>query len=280
MGYSGNPNTADPESLESSSTFAVLAFLAISLYNVIELNVIILTVFKRRKGLYFWSFVAATNGIAPHSVGFLLKNVIFSDNYGLYVTLIAVGWMPMVTGQSLVLYSRLHLILYNQLYLRLVLAMIITNAIVLQVPIVTLMYGANSSNLNDWVPTYIVYEKVQVTVFFVQEVIISLIYIKTCFSFFSVEDSPHGDAIRKMRRHLIWVNVFIILLDVPIICLQYTGFYDLQTAYKAFVYSVKLKMEFQILNKLVEMTRVGRDARAGRLFQDDNIRVQSSAANS
>jgi hypothetical protein len=29
----------------------------------------------------------------------------------------------------------------------------------------------------------------------------------------------------------------------------------LQTVYKAFVYSVKLKMEFRILNQLIEMTR-------------------------
>jgi hypothetical protein len=57
-----------------------------------------------------------------------------------------------------------------------------------------------------------------------------------------------------MRRHLLWVNVFVILLDIPILCLEYTDYYDMQTAYKALVYSVKLKLEFRILNRLVEMT--------------------------
>jgi hypothetical protein len=33
----------------------------------------------------------------------------------------------------------------------------------------------------------------------------------------------------------------------------------MQTAYKSFVYSVKLKMEFHILNQLVDMTRAQHD---------------------
>lgn len=253
MGYSGNPETGSPDSKAISA--AIIAFLALSLYNSIELDVIILTLFKRQRGLYFWSFVTATNGIVPHSIGFMLKNILNSHQFGLYITLVAVGWVPMVTGQSLVLYSRLHLLLWNTLYLRLVLAMIIINAIVLHIPIIILMYGANSSPENSWVNPYIVYEKVQVTVFFLQELIISGLYIKACFSFFDTEDSMYGNAVHKMRRHLLLVNVLVILLDIPILCLEYTDIYDLQTAYKAFVYSVKLKMEFQILNQLVEMTR-------------------------
>ncbi|KAK2616449.1 hypothetical protein QQS21_000691 [Conoideocrella luteorostrata] len=253
MGYSGNPGTGLADT--SAQTFAVVAFVALALYNAIELNIIIFSTFRRFKGLYFWSFLAATNGIIPHSIGFLLKNVVGSHTFGLYITLVAVGWVPMVTGQSLVLYSRLHLIFWNNFWLRMILRMIIANVFLLHIPIVILMYGANSSSHNAWVQPYIVYEKIQVTVFFLQELIISAVYIKSCFSFFDTHDSLYGDAVRKMRRHLILVNVFVILLDVPILCLEYTDFYDLQTAYKALVYSVKLKMEFRILDRLVEMTK-------------------------
>merc|ERR1711977_299378 len=49
------------------------AFLALSFYNMLELIVIILTTFKSRCGLYFWSFIAATAGILPYGIGFLLK---------------------------------------------------------------------------------------------------------------------------------------------------------------------------------------------------------------
>jgi hypothetical protein len=257
MGYSGNLTTGDSNgpAVSPSISPAMIVFLAISFYNVIELDVIIFSSFKRRQGLYFWSFLAATNGIVPHSIGFLLKNLLGSHTFGLYITLVAIGWVPMVTGQSLVLYSRLHLIFQDAFWLRMVLTMIIFNAFVLHVPIIILMYGANSSPVNSWTYPYEIYEKVQVTMFCLQELIISGIYIKTCYSFFDAENSIHGDAVRKMRRHLLVVNVFIILLDIPILILEYTDMYDLQTVYKAFVYSVKLKMEFRILNQLMEMTR-------------------------
>jgi len=276
MGYAGSP--ADGGGGDGPAlTATIIAFTALSLYNAVELNVIIFSSFKRRRGLYFWSFLAATNGIFPHSIGFLLKNVLNSHTFGFYITLVAIGWVPMVTGQSLVLYSRLHLIFRNPFWLRMVLAMILTNAFVLHVPIIILMYGANSSHDNSWVPVYDIYEKVQVTMFCLQEFIISAIYVKTCYSFFDTENSLYGDAVRKMRRHLLLVNVIVILLDVPILVLEYTGLYDLQTAYKAFVYSVKLKLEFRILNQLMDMTRVQHDTHMDRRFRhSSNVQIHDA----
>jgi len=253
-----------------AATAAIIAFTALSLYNAVELNVIIFSTFKRRRGLYFWSFFAATNGIFPHSIGFFLKNVLNSHTFGLYVTLTSIGWVPMVTGQSLVLYSRLHLILRNPFWLRMVLAMILTNVFILHVPIIILIYGTYISHDKSWVLVYDIYEKVQVTMFCLQEFIISAIYVKTCYSFFDTENGLYGDAVCKMRRHLLLVNVIIILLDVPILVLEYTAFYNLQTAYKSFVYSVKLKLEFRILNQLMDMTRVQHHANIDRRFRNSS----------
>ncbi|KAF4949761.1 hypothetical protein FSARC_13408 [Fusarium sarcochroum] len=260
MGYSGGDESAEHR---SSATLPIAVCMGISLYNVIELNVLILTTFKTRKSLYFWSFLAATNGIAPHTIGFLLKNLVFSDNFILYITLISLGWVLMVTGQSLVLYSRLHLVFWNQFYLKLVLAMIITNAIILHLPIIILMYGANSSDSNPWVHVYQIYEKIQVTVFFFQELIISAIYIKACSSFFGTEGFLYRKGVRRMRKHLLLVNVLIILLDIPILVLEFADYYDFQTAYKAIVYSIKLKLEFNLLNRLVEVAQ-GNEALGSR----------------
>ncbi|SPJ85842.1 uncharacterized protein FTOL_11625 [Fusarium torulosum] len=260
MGYSGSEDEHGP-----SISMPIAVCMGISLYNVVELNVLILTTFKTRRSLYFWSFLAATNGIAPHTVGFLLKNLVFSKNFVLYITLISIGWVLMVTGQSLVLYSRLHLIFWNQFYLKLVLAMIITNAVLLHIPIIILMYGANSngSDENPWVHPYKIYEKIQVTVFFLQELIISAMYIKACSSFFGTEGLLHRKGVRRMRKHLLLVNVIIILLDIPILVLEFADFYDFQTAYKALVYSIKLKLEFNLLNSLVEVAQ-GSDAIGSR----------------
>lgn len=252
MGYSGNPTTGATD--DSALIFTIVAFVAVALYSALELNITIFSTFRRFNGLYFWSFLAASNGIFPHSIGTLLKNVANSCDYAIYTTLISVGWVPMVTGQSLVLYSRLHLIFWDQLYLRMVLGMIITNTILVHIPVILLMFGANSSPDNQWIQPYYIYQKVQVSVFFAQELIISAIYIKSCFSFFDVQHSLYGDAVRRMRRHLLWVNLAVVLVDIPMLCLEYAGYCGVQMAYKGLVYSVKLKVECRILNQLVEMT--------------------------
>ncbi|OWT42317.1 hypothetical protein VFPPC_18567 [Pochonia chlamydosporia 170] len=74
----------------------------ISLCAVIELNCTILTAFRTRKGFYFWSFVVATNDIAPYSIGNLLLHIVQSEPQALCIALIAIGSVSMVTGQSVV----------------------------------------------------------------------------------------------------------------------------------------------------------------------------------
>lgn len=58
-----------------------------------------------------------------------------------------------------------------------------------------------------------------------------------------------------MLRNLVLVNVMVILLDITILGLEFADLYKLQTAYKAMAYSIKLKLEFGILNGLVNLTR-------------------------
>lgn len=66
-----------------------------------------------------------------------------ADNQILTVTFLNVGWIFMVCGQSIVLYSRLHYITQSRVVLRSVLWLIIINTIVLYIPTTTLTYGAN-----------------------------------------------------------------------------------------------------------------------------------------
>jgi hypothetical protein len=113
----------------------VVIFISIALYNFIELHVLILSHFSRRKGLYFWSFTIATWGVAFNSIGYLLKHRALTTSSNLYATLILIGWCTMVSGQSVVLYSRLHLLMDNKTWLRAVLIMIITNAVCMDIPV-------------------------------------------------------------------------------------------------------------------------------------------------
>ena len=85
---------------------------------------------------------AATAGILPYGIGFLLKFFTLTSIRWIPVALVGTGLVGIVTGQSLVLYSRLHLIVRDSRTLRWVLTMIIFDAIVFHIPtmIMNLVY--------------------------------------------------------------------------------------------------------------------------------------------
>ena len=90
----------------------------------------------------------------------------------------------MVTGQSVVLYSRLHLVLYDKKLLRRILYMICINAVLLHIPTSVLNFGArgppnqNRASATNWSYGYSIMEKIQMTIFCIQEFIISGIYVR------------------------------------------------------------------------------------------------------
>ncbi|KAJ6436269.1 transposase [Purpureocillium lavendulum] len=235
--------------------------LAISLYSVLELNCTILATFRTWKSLYFWSLIVATNGIAPYAIGTLLMYILQTHTLALNVLLIAIGLVSMITGQSVVLYSRLHLLFCSEFCLRLILAMIILNAFILHVPTIVLLCGARINYNPNLIFAYGIYEKVQGAGFALQELIISGLYIKNALSFFSLRDCLNDNATRKVRNHLILVNTLIIILDITYVFLLAFLPYELETAFRPFVYSVKLKMELSILRNLGRLSREGRGAR-------------------
>lgn len=104
-------------------------------------------------------------------------------------------------------------------------------------------------------------KKFQVTLFFVQEMIISGLYIDETVKLVSLRRGVpergigslgRESTMRKLMVHLIVMNVTAVLLDITVCALEYAGEFELQTACKAFVSSVKSKFEFSILNKEVE----------------------------
>ncbi|KAL7928783.1 hypothetical protein V8C35DRAFT_284954 [Trichoderma chlorosporum] len=236
-------------------------FFSLALYNVIELTYLIWHTFKRHSGLYFWSCVFATGGILFQSAGFFVLYYASPSVTYLAVTISLLGWIPMVTGQSFVLWSRLHLIVHNQRHLKMILWMIIINAILCTGGITPMIYGS-VANPELFHTPFSVMERIEVTVFFIQELIISSVYILATLKLMRTQQSlgisRYG---RSLMKHLIIVNVIIIILDGTIIALEYANQWEYQTAYKTFAYSAKLKLEFTILNRLVDMTRRNKEAR-------------------
>lgn len=228
----------------------IATFVGVAWYNVLELIVLIFLTFKRYQGPYFWSLLIASVGILPYSVGYLIKFFDLTSATWVPVTLLTVGWWTMVTGQSFVLYSRLHLILENMRVLRLVKGMIIMNIFLLHVPTTVLTYAANFSGSYASVAGYDVMEKIQLTGFCVQEVIISSLYMVETNRM--LQHNPDHSS-RKTIMQLLAVNVSCILMDIALMVIEFMNFYIYQTTLKATLYSIKLKLEIAVLGKLVKI---------------------------
>ena len=229
---------------------AISAFTAIAWYNVAELNIQVFLTFKRHRGLYFWSLLISSYGCVLHALGFLLKFFQLTTNNYLSVTIITIGWYAMVTGQAVVLYSRLHLVVRDQRVLRGILTMIIVDAILFHIPTTVLTYGSNTPHPHRFTHAFNVVEKLQMTAFCIQEFIISGVYVWSTISL--LRPVYHGRT-RKVMTQLIWINLIIIGMDVCLLAMMYSDIYEIEATLKPMVYSIKLKLEFAVLNQLMTL---------------------------
>jgi hypothetical protein len=142
-----------------------------TMYNAVELVVLILITFSRYRGLYFWSLLISSLGLIPYALGFCFKffEVLTGNVRWASVALLSVGWYPMITGQSVVLWSRLHLIVSGERGRKILLWtkwMIIVDAIVLHIPTSVVTFGSNGTvDTSTFVEAYNVIEKTQMTGF-------------------------------------------------------------------------------------------------------------------
>lgn len=216
---------------------AMVAFMAIAFYNVLELTAMALSVFKRKSGLYFWSFLLATWGIFFHTLGFLIHVFEMVTNPFGWVTIAVIGWIPTVTGQSVVLYSRLHLLESNRTILRAVLGMIITNVFICHLPVIIIVYtGITVADSTPYDKAYAVWEKHQATLFCLQEITLSGLYLWNVHKARRTLGALHGNQYSKLLRHLATVMVMVIMLDVLVLALEHKGLYNIQNAIKGAAY--------------------------------------------
>ena len=158
--------------------------------------------------------------------------------------------------------------------------MIIINAIVLHCPTTVLTVGSNVP-IHSFIKGYSVMEKIQMCGFFVQEVILSSIYILETVRILKTSIQPNT---RRLMYQLLAINLLIIAMDLGLLGLEAASLYILETIVKGFLYSVKLKLEFAILSKLVKFVgRGGSDANGARTqslayIGDDKVEEKRSGS--
>ena len=235
-------------------TSVLIAMVTLSIYMSALVDLKTLGTFKRHNTLYFWSLLVTSWGIISHSVSVLLKWFVGSCPWAVYTTFSSLGWWGMVTGQSLVLYSRLHLFVRDKRVLRAILTMIIVDFCLFQVPTSVQKFLSGRTNTGTWLDVYHIYERIQLVVFTVQEVVISIVYIRATVAWLSPSD-PEGT--RRTKHFLIYLNVLCIALDIAIICEVSTNQWVYEEASQSLAYAIKLTLEFAVLNQVMEVHRLG-----------------------
>ncbi|OBT65021.1 hypothetical protein VE03_05270 [Pseudogymnoascus sp. 23342-1-I1] len=223
------------------NSFAVKALIVLgtglAIYNALELIILAFGTFKRYNSVYFRSFLASSIGIIPYSLGLLFKSLgtlrAFHSGYRwISLVLITTGW------QEIFLYTKW---------------MIIISAIVLFIPTTVVEFGAfGNVDTNAFAKGYNIMEKIQITGFFLQEVILSSIYIIEAMKIFRA--SLHQNT-RKLMYQLMLINVIVIFLDIGILGMEYASLFLVQAITKGVIYSIKLKLELAILNRLVKFVQ-------------------------
>lgn len=252
----------------TATALIVLLCTGISASNALELVLLILMTFKRRDGLYFWSLLITSIAVLPYSIGYFIgyihvQPILLGDIIN------NVSWAVMITGESIVLYSRLGIIYHNDRVLRIVLIMILANGSIFYILTTIVHYGTYSSHSSFSIAAPII-EKIQMTAYSIQELIISGIYVcevirynrivtasfSTAEAYHQQHQKQHASTLRTIWELFI-INVIIITMDIALLTLEYCNFRVLQQSFKGLAYSFKLKMEFAILGKLVDMAKAG-----------------------
>jgi hypothetical protein len=230
------------------------SFFAISLWLVLDLLIQIHLKFKKYRGLYYWCILLTTLGIGLHAIAFILKLFIpglaegVSAAGSLGTTALAkVGWVLNTTGFSMVLWSRLGLVVRDRRILSGTLVIIVLDAILLHTPIIIFSFGLSTPSYLTWLPYMATMERIQITGFTVQDLALSTFYTFTSAKLLNIRYTSQR---RNLFMALVFAQGFGFVADMVMVVLDYEDMFTLKASLHPFIYAVKLKIEFLVLNQL------------------------------
>jgi hypothetical protein len=224
------------------------------MFNALETFILVFLTFKRYGGVYFWSLLITATAILVAALFNLL--VFFSlsaPNYGL-VSMAVIGWWFYIPGQSIVLWSRLHLVIASRKILRGTLWMIIISTIVFIIPttVLVLLQASPDAPPAD-THAYYIMEVTQVTGIFLQELFIAGLYMWKSIQLSML-------VVERQKQIILFqvfaINIAIVVMDLAILIPQYLHQREIQVMIKTLVYSIKLKLELVVLNKMVNFVTI------------------------
>jgi hypothetical protein len=119
-------------------SMTMAAFTGVSWCLGVEINMSLFMVFKRWRGLYFWSCALASLGVILQPLFIILADFRVWTDLVPSIVMIYLTWLIMVVPQSWVLYSRLHLLMSSAKTLRRIKWILIFTSVGFSVPTIVL----------------------------------------------------------------------------------------------------------------------------------------------
>jgi hypothetical protein len=229
---------------------------AVTYYICLELFIFIAATFKRYRGKYFWSILIATTGIILYNTANILT--LFKNNCPMIFVHLCwnIGWGCTITGFSLVLWSRLELIVNvnsKRWLMRTLLAIIIFDGIVWNSIALGISFGLTLKYHKAYKVAAII-NYIEVSLLVTQEIFLSCLYIFHTARFLS---HRYGKETRRVIFLLVIIQILVVVLDAVLLGLLFGQNGVLAAVYHPLSQSIKLKLEFIVLNQLQELVKQG-----------------------
>jgi hypothetical protein len=219
-----------------------------------ELLILVLTTFKRYNRVYVWSILATIIGAVLYATAFLFVNFKSNASPIAIITVLNTGVVASLMGYLIVLWSRLHLVIgHKPRLLKLILALVIFSSLGSAAITFAIGYGLDYRHPKSFYVRKLVHS-IEGFVFAAQETVISGVYIYQTARFLN---SGYAFHIRGVIGTLIMIQFICIGLDAGFIAISYTKGVRLAGVFQPMAITIKLRLEFVVLNQLKLLVKSG-----------------------
>lgn len=238
---------------------AATGFIAMTFLLIVEVNIEIHRVFKRRQGIYFWAMQIGIIGCTLDALAMILRYLVpgASRVWILYTLMPTVGWATYTVAQLTVLYSRLHLVSHSQKVQRRVFYMIVIVSPILIITdwITTWPAWDPDPKVTDrWSAAEAIVERIAQVGFSIVEVTINMIYAVSLVRILKLKSNVKQ---RRVMLDLVYVVSLATTFDVLNIILVYVNRTGISHPIQTFAYALKFRLEFIVLNQLMAVAARG-----------------------
>jgi MFS family permease len=219
-----------------------------------ELFILLIVTFKQYNRVYVWSILITIIGVILYTTAILFVNFENNASPVAIVTILNTGVVASLLGYLLVLWSRLHLVIgHKPRLLKGILVLVIFSSLTSAAITFAIGYGLDYRHPKSFYVRKLVHS-IQGFVFAAQETIISGVYIYQTARFLK---SGYAFRVRKIVGTLVIIQFVCIGLNAGFIVISYTKGVRLAAVFQPMEITIKLRLEFVVLNQLKSLVKGG-----------------------